>query len=108
MRLADLIVWGRRAPEKADDVGAARLHPHEGAADVECLSYTHDRDFRETYAAHGVPLPAAAVEHHAKVARQDELLELAGQATDAHIAALPTHHQPIVRMLRQAAREREG
>ena len=116
----NLIVWGRRqrpaagadgTPTADDDttdadaLAATRLHAHELPADLECLSWTHDADFDDEYEARGLALPPAAVAHRAQRAAQAELFELARRATDAHIAALPEAHRPIVRLLRHAARQ---
>ena len=103
----NLVVWGRRQFHSSDEVppGAARLHASELPPDLECLSWTHDADFDETYSSRGMPLPAAAIEHREKRQQTEELLDLASRATDAHIEALPPHHQPIVRFLRQAAQQ---
>ena len=77
---------------------AHALHEHESPPDLECLSWTHDADF-EKYA----PLPAAAVRAKEKQREMDELIALAARATDAHIAALPPNHRPLVQMLRAMA-----
>ena len=68
---------------------------------------THDADFDAQYDARGLARPAAAREHRAHEAQTREQLELARRATDEHIEALPALHQPIVRMLRQAAKQKQ-
>ena len=55
----------------------------------------------------GLPLPADAALYLEKEQQRAELLDLASKATDAHIAQLPEHHRPIVRMLRQAAQQQQ-
>ena len=116
----NLIVWGRRGntAQQASaahggsasgyhEVGSARLHPNEEPPDRTCLSYHHDRDYTLQYESMGLPLPADAALHFEKEQQRAELLDLAGKATDAHIAQLPEHHRPIVRMLRQAAQQQQ-
>ena len=69
-------------------------------------STRHEKDWfssRGASRAGAGALPAAAAAHRETERAQAELLDLARRATDAHIAALPAAHQPIVRMLRQAA-----
>ena len=53
------------------------------------------------------PLPPAAVRKRDKERAASELVELAGRASDAHIAALPPSHRQIVRMLRDVHRQAE-
>ena len=106
----NLIVWGKRAAEPDESRGSsgdARLHPSELSADVECLSWSHDHDYDEQYAARGLELPPAAKEYRAKERAQAELIDLASRATDEHIEALPPDHRPIVRLLRQAAQQEQ-
>ncbi len=102
----NLILWGRMSREdpplsRGDDHFsrvADALHDHESLPDLECLSWTHDADFEQH-----APLPAVALRAREKRRHMEELMALAARATDAHIAALPPNHRPLVRMLRSMA-----
>ena len=96
----NLIMWGRhaRTPGSTEGRHRSQLASEELAPDPDCLSWSHDEDF-EDYR----PLPPEAVLAQEKQRKTAELISLAAQATDEHIAQLPPNHQPVVRMLRQMA-----